>query len=240
MKISIRRLWVEWRGFITFIAIMLVFRSAIADWNQVPSGSMEPTLLPGDRIVVDKMAYDIRFPFTLTRIAAWSNPKRGDIVIFPSPIPTNCPPSEEPCPTSEQTWVKRVIGLPGDVVELRHNRLILNGTPAHYRRLNTDELARLPPYGDGSRLYVETIFGNSRMVRLRRSTGGRTNYGPITVPDGRLFLMGDNRDNSNDSRSRLGMVERHRVTGRAFAVAFSLDYDQAYMPRPERFFADLR
>ena len=85
MQERLATLWREWRGFALFVAVMLVFRSAIADWNQVPSGSMQPTILPGDRIVVDKLAYDLRVPFTLTRISQWSAPERGDVITFPSP-----------------------------------------------------------------------------------------------------------------------------------------------------------
>ncbi len=109
---------------------MVVFRSAIADWNQVPSGSMKPSILVGDRIVVDKLAYDLRIPFTLTRIARWGEPNRGDVVTFPSP-------------RDETLYVKRVIGIPGDTVELRHNRLFINGEEARYTELTPAEIAAL-------------------------------------------------------------------------------------------------
>ncbi|MFV2089891.1 MAG: signal peptidase I, partial [Pseudomonadales bacterium] len=101
-------IWRDWQGFILFIAVMLIFRSAIADWNQVPSGSMVPTILVGDRIVVDKLAYDLRIPFTLQRIFRWGEPQRGDIVTFPSP-------------EDERLLVKRVIGIPGDEITLVDN-----------------------------------------------------------------------------------------------------------------------
>jgi len=75
----LRKFWLDWRGFFAFIAVMLIFRSAVADWNQVPSGSMKPTILIGDRILVDKLAYGLRVPFTLTGITSWSDPHRGDV-----------------------------------------------------------------------------------------------------------------------------------------------------------------
>ena len=121
------RPWQGWRGFFLFIAIMLVFRSAIADWNQVPSGSMKPSILVGDRIVVDKLAYDLRVPFTLRRLARWAEPRRGDVVTFPSPI-------------DERLNVKRILGLPGDVVELRDNHLVINGQDADYAELSHSDV----------------------------------------------------------------------------------------------------
>ena len=125
---KLKKIFVEWRGFFVFIVVMLLFRSAIADWNQVPTGSMKPSILDGDRIVVDKLAYDLRVPFTLTRIAKWSDPERGDIVTFPSPV-------------NENLFVKRVVGIPGDIVELRQNQLYVNEIKATYEEVPED-LAR--------------------------------------------------------------------------------------------------
>ena len=119
MSDRLHGIWRDWRGFLLFIAVMLVFRSAIADWNQVPSGSMQPTILIGDRIVVDKLAYDLRIPFTLRRLARWHEPERGDVVTFPSP-------------KNEQLLVKRIVGIPGDVVSLSDNVLTINGEQASY------------------------------------------------------------------------------------------------------------
>lgn len=207
---------------------MLVFRSAVADWNQVPSGSMKPSILAGDRIVVDKLAYDLRVPFTLLRLAHWDDPRRGDIVTFPSPA-------------DERLFVKRVIGVPGDVIELDANRLVVNGEAARYTPLTDREISTLVEHGSGHYHYFyEEIGGDRRVVMFneypRRSRHG--NFGPVRVPDGHYFMLGDNRDNSGDSRV-IGLVSRDRILGRAHAIAFSLDYDHYYLPRSGRFFTDL-
>jgi signal peptidase I len=222
------RVWREWRGFALFIAVMLVFRSAIADWNQVPSGSMKPSILVGDRIVVDKLAYDLRVPFTLQRIAWFSEPRRGDVVTFPSPV-------------DERLFVKRVIGLPGDTVELRENSLVVNGETARYRPLAAEEIGDLAL--EGKRHYEflhEDVAGTSHVVMLRRSRvgSGYDSFGPVRVPDGHYLMLGDNRDDSGDFR-KIGWVARERILGRAEAIAFSLDYDHHYAPRFDRFFASL-
>nr|BAH89740.1 signal peptidase I [uncultured bacterium]BAH90542.1 signal peptidase I [uncultured bacterium] len=221
-------LWRDWRGFVLFIAIMLIFRSAIADWNQVPSGSMQPTILIGDRIVVDKLAYDLRIPFTLRRLARWHEPERGDVVTFPSP-------------KDEQLLVKRIVGIPGDVVSLRNNELTINGVTASYATLEGEAV----PVGSvsgprGCRFLRESILGDERMIMLEPPSlaSGVTSFGPVTVPDGEYLMLGDNRDNSHDSRY-IGFVARERILGRAETVAFSLDYDNYYRPRSDRFFAPL-
>ena len=228
MEERLRKLWREWRGFALFVAVMLVFRSAIADWNQVPSGSMQPTILPGDRIVVDKLAYDLRVPFTLTRISQWSAPERGDVITFPSPL-------------DERLFVKRVVGMPGDTVELRRNRLIINGTAATYDALTEEEIRTLPIRPSANyRVYRETVLGSSRIIMVRKAPidRGYSSFGPVVVPDDHYLVLGDNRDNSGDFR-RIGPVARERVLGRAHAIAFSLNYDNYYAPRVGRFFTDL-
>ncbi len=228
MNDRLQTIWRDWRGFVLFIAVMLVFRSAIADWNQVPSGSMQPTILIGDRIVVDKLAYDLRIPFTLHRLASWHEPERGDVVTFPSP-------------KDEQLLVKRIIGIPGDVVSLRNNVLTINGETASY---TTMEGEVVPPGSISGpypfRFLAESILGSTRMIMLESGSlaAGTTSFGPVTVPEGHYVMLGDNRDNSHDSRY-IGFVARDRILGRAERVAFSLDYDNYYRPRSERFFAPL-
>lgn len=219
-----RRLWREWRGFVLFVGVMLVFRSAVADWNQVPTGSMLPSILVGDRIVVDKLAYDLRLPFTLLRLATWHAPQRGDVVTFTSP-------------ENDQLLVKRIIGVPGDEVALDHNRLTVNGVEAHYEPVLAG--AAPMPLRPGYAMYRESLLGSERYVMLRDSN--RTMAGTFSttrVPDGHYLMLGDNRDNSRDSRT-IGPVPRERILGQAKAIAFSLDYDNHYAPRMDRFLADL-
>lgn len=218
----------EWRGFLLFIVVMLVFRSAIADWNQVPSGSMVPSIYIGDRILVDKLAYDLRFPFTLHRLATWSAPERGDIVTFTSP-------------QDGRLLVKRVIGVPGDVVSLNHNVLTINGETARYSELDERDLKDLPVTQPGRyRFLSERILGDERHIMLSRGQYASPfgNFGPVTVPADQFLVLGDNRDNSRDSRF-IGLISRELILGRAERVAFSLDYDHYYRPRTDRFFTAL-
>ena len=227
MKEKLGRFWLEWRWFFLFIAVMLPFRSTIADWNQVPSGSMKPSILAGDRIVVDKLAYDLRVPFTDLRLLRWSAPARGDVVIFDNPI-------------DGRLFVKRVVAVPGDVVELRRNRLVVNGERADYAPLTAAEIGELPVESpERYRFFHENLLGSSRVVMVRRDTGG--GYGqlaPTRVAPGTYWMMGDNRDNSSDSRV-IGAIERDAIYGRAHAIAFSVDYERYYAPRLSRFFTDL-
>src|SRR5678809_645939 len=123
------RAW--WRARLRPIVIIAVavfcIRSSFADWNDVPSGSMKPTILEGDRVYVNKLAYDLKFPFTTWHLFEWANPQRGDIVVFYSPY-------------DGKRLVKRVIGLPGDTIELSNDKLILNGVALEYQRFASDEL----------------------------------------------------------------------------------------------------
>ena len=209
---------------------MGTFRSAIADWNDVPTGSMRPTILDGDRIFLNKMAYDLRVPFVGWRITWRSDPARGDIIIFPSPA-------------DGRRLVKRVIGLPGDRIEILGDRVYVNGESATYREIDSaDELVSLPDDERRSRRFFrERLPGQAdagHVISLHRGRpAGR--FGPYVVPPGHYFCMGDNRHNSFDSRG-FGAIDRETVRGRALAVAASVDPDHRYMPRWERFFHKLR
>lgn len=222
------RIWREWRAFLLFVAVMLLFRSAIADWNQVPTGSMIPSIYVGDRIVVDKLAYDLRLPFTLARIATWSEPQRGDVITFNSP-------------EDNRLLVKRVIGLPGDEIKLRDNVLSINGIRASYEPMTSEELAGVPVTQTSRNQFLrESILGNERLIMLHDGhyASPASNFGPVVVPPERYLVLGDNRDNSRDSRF-IGFIDRRLILGRAESVAFSLDYDNYYRPRADRFFTDL-
>ncbi|SAL23304.1 signal peptidase I [Caballeronia udeis] len=218
------RLWRENRNLIAFLVLMALFRSAIADWNVVPSGSMLPTIREGDRIVVDKMAYDLRVPFTHIAIAHLHDPQRGDIVTVDSSA-------------AHELIVKRLIGLPGDVVAMRDNVLYINGKRAGYQPVDITGVE-----GDASSPgeYLDEKLGHvTHVVRLSvLAPSPRRSFGPVTVPKGEYLMLGDNRDDSADSRY-FGFFPRNELMGRATRVAYSLDPDRHHMPRLDRFGARL-
>ena len=159
MSKRLAKFWRDWRGVVLFIAIMLVFRSAVADWNQVPSGSMKPGILDGDRIVVDKLAWGLRVPFTDTRLTQWGHPQRGDVVTFENPV-------------DGRLFVKRVVAVPGDEVEWRRRELTINGERASYTPLSEGEVAALTiKRSPRQRFYRETLLGRSRVVMLHAEPG---------------------------------------------------------------------
>ena len=212
----------ELRVFLIMILVVSSLRSALADWNDVPTGSMKPTIQEGDRVVVNKLAYDLKIPFTMVEVAKWGDPKRGDIVVLFSPL-------------DNVRLVKRVIGLPGDRVYLRDNALFINGKPV----TNPPESDPIFDNEQGSVFIAdENLDGRRHSVMFTPQIPAVRSFGPVIVPAGRYFVMGDNRDNSNDSRY-IGMIERRRIVGRALAVAFSLDRNHWFVPRLGRFFTKL-
>ena len=221
LRARMRAVWRDWRGFIIFLVVMFTFRSAIADWNDVPSGSMLPTILIGDRIVVDKLAYDLKFPFTTARVATWGQPQRGDIVVFYSPA-------------DGVRLVKRVIGLPWDVIGMLNNRLVVNGERVQYEPRGVSEGSE----AGVQELRLERLDGKSHMMMVTPARPSLVSFAPVRVPPEAYLVMGDNRDNSNDSRF-IGFIPRGEILGRASRVAFSLDPDRWYAPRTDRFLAQL-
>jgi len=227
IKVWVVRAWRDWLRSIVFIVLAVTaFRSAVADWNDVPTGSMKPTILEGDRIVVNKLAYDLKIPYTRVRIAQWGDPDRGDIVVLSSPA-------------DGKRLVKRVIGLPGDTIAMDRNRLVVNGVPVTYSPLDPALAIAFHPHGDRRVLAAEELDGNQHAMMI--TPGARTlqSFGPVEVPEGQYFLMGDNRDESFDSRY-FGFVDRQRIVGRALAVAGSVNPDNHFWPRWQRFFTGLK
>ncbi|HEX7026459.1 MAG TPA: signal peptidase I [Gammaproteobacteria bacterium] len=213
MKDRLGKIWQGNRFFICFIVLMCLFRSAVADWNSVPTGSMLPTIVEGDRIFVDKLAYDVRLPFTHVSLLKLADPQRGDIIVFDSEV-------------MNKRLVKRVVGIPGDVVEMRNNILRINGEQLVYRDMPA-------PAPDTDRL--ENLLGVKHGVRIHNFRSG---FHPVTVPEGHYLVLGDNRDNSADSRV-IGFVPRHEIVGRSRSVVISFNYENFYLPRPGRFFQSL-
>lgn len=209
----------EIKVFLVMILIISSLRSALADWNDVPTGSMKPTIQEGDRVVVNKLAYDLKVPFTMIELAKWSDPKRGDIVVLFSP-------------EDGQRLVKRVVAVPGDKIEMRDEQLLVNGQAAQWKPIGMSYV----PYQGPVAIFDESLAGKTHKIML--TTNGRSDratFGPQTVPPGQYYVMGDNRDNSKDSRY-IGYIERRRIVGKALAVAFSLDRDRYFVPRLDRFF----
>jgi signal peptidase I len=176
---------------------------------------------------VNKLAYDLKVPYTTWRLAEWSEPERGDVVVFYSPA-------------DGIRLVKRVVAVSGDTIELRNEQLIINGQEAQYEPLDESIAEQLPaeqrPHFS---MKVEKLGGESHPIMTKPELyRAMRSFGPVTVPEGQYFMMGDNRDNSNDSRY-FGSVPRKLILGKASAVAVSVDVNNYFWPRWGRFFSKL-
>lgn len=203
---NIRQIIRENRGFILFIFLMFATRSSFADWYLVPTGSMQPTIVEGDRILVNKMAYRLELPFTDISLMETGSPERGDIVVFNSQAADN-------------RLVKRLIGLPGDKIAMRNNRLFINGTALAYETL------------DGR--VTEQLDKINHQLQFIAAERPADNFAPVIVPEAHYLVLGDNRNNSADSRF-IGFIPAAELQGKAIKVLVSLDPDNYYLPRTER------
>ena len=226
-RASARYFWREWiRPLALPLLLIACAKSALADINYVPSGSMKPTILEGDVVFINKLAYDLRVPFTAVRLARWADPARGDIVVCYSP-------------EDNMRLVKRVIGLPGDTVELRNNVLFINGVAQRYEPLPEKVTRDLPPAERAKALFArEHIDKHAHGVMSLPWVPAWRNFGPLLIPGHSYFVMGDNRDNSKDSRM-FGFVPRREIMGEAKGVFVSADLDHMLRPRFGRFFSAL-
>jgi signal peptidase I len=222
-----RALWVNWiRPLALPFVLVTAAKSAFADINYVPSGSMEPTILPGDVVFINKLAYDLRVPFTTLRLARWSEPAHGDIVVCFAP-------------DDGTRLVKRVVGVPGDTIELRHDTLFLNGIAQTYAPLAPAATRDLDPRERAAaRFASETLGTRAHAVMALPAVPARRDFGPTKLSAGQYFMMGDNRDNSRDSRY-FGIMPRAEIIGEVKAVAVSGDLDHWLRPRFDRFFHGL-
>jgi signal peptidase I len=207
----------ENRGFLVFLLCFGVFRTAVADWNPIPSASMRPTLLEGDVVLVNRLAYDLKLPLTDRVIAPLAEPQRGDVVTFSSPA-------------DGVRLIKRLIALPGDRVELRDEQLIVNGMAARYEKL--DVVTGAP--NDSAVRATESFDQTRRTIQVMPGRFALRSFGPLVVPEGHYFFLGDNRDNSADSRF-FGPVPRHLLIGRAHRILASADILGGWQLRLDRF-----
>ena len=216
--------WVEYSiSFFPVILIVFLLRSFLVEPFKIPSSSMVPTLLVGDFILVNKYIYGIRLPVANRKLIEVARPERGDVMVFRYP--------EDP----SLDYIKRVVGVPGDRVEYRNKRVIINGTPVPTREMD-DYLSR--ERMQFSRRFVETLNGTEHEILLDEDSraafmpersfpfAGNCNYNTsglaCTVPPGHYFVMGDNRDNSSDSRV-WGFVPDDNIVGKAFFIWLNLN-----------------
>ena len=189
------------------VAIALLLRAFVVEAFQIPSGSMIPTLEVGDHIFVAKFSYGLSIPFTDKKVFEYAQPKRGDVIVFKFPQDHNT------------DYIKRVVGLPGDRLELRQNELFINDRPMpreHAGAYSYGEAGREPRDCD---LWYETLDGK-RHQEIQEVGHMPASFGPIVVPEGNVFVMGDNRDNSSDSRV-WGPVKHDLIKGKALIVWWS-------------------
>lgn len=209
-----------------FVALLLALfiRTFIVQAFKIPSGSMIPTLLIGDHILVNKFVYGIPIPFTNKKLVEFKQPERGEVIVFRYP--------REP----DKDFIKRVVGVPGDTVAMDDGVLYINGHPIPRIPKGTFAYAS-SERGGGEvhlRLYQEHLDGTIHEVLYNETPQllGEHDFGPIDVPPGMLFVMGDNRDYSNDSRA-WGFLPIENVEGRAIAIYWSWDA-LAFRPRFDR------
>jgi len=196
------------RSFFPIILIVLLLRSFLVEPFRIPSGSMIPTLQVGDFILVNKYSYGIRLPLLGSKIIDIDEPKRGDIVVFRFP--------EDP----SIDYIKRVIGLPGDHISYIDKTVYVNGEPARQEPLGTYTGTGSGLRMSGASHRIEHLDGVDHEILIR--TMRRSASGEFDVPAGRYFVMGDNRDNSNDSRF-WGTVPEENLVGKAFMIWMNWD-----------------
>ncbi len=231
---------VFWENFLSLaLALLIVFmiRSSIIEAFKIPSGSMIPTLLVGDHIFVNKFAYGLKVPFSdlifdnaITLIPREA-PKRGDIVVFKYPKDESF------------YYIKRVIGVPGDIIEIRNKLLYINNEAVKRDPLSRDEsqkiitsLEDLKYLKNDLELFNEHLSSADHVMMINRNNFATESFGPVTVPPENLFVMGDNRDSSNDSRY-WGYVPFRNVKGKALVIWLSVWLgfsDGKYYFRPSR------
>ena len=221
MKHVANRIWREWiRPFALVIFIMAPLKSAVADWNWVPTGSMKPSILEGELVFVNKLAYDLKLPFTTLHLSTWANPLRGDVVVFFSP-------------KDGTRLVKRVVGLPGDTVELRNDILFLNGVLQQYSLTDSAPFLRDVFEDQSPVVAIEHLASCDHYIMALPNRGALRTFGPVVVPADNYFMMGDSRDNSADSRY-IGPVPREKIVGRVPRVLLSFDPARYFVPRLQR------
>ncbi len=202
--------WIE--PFLIAAVIALFIRQFGVEAFKIPSGSMKPTLTIGDHLLVNKFVYGPRIPFADSRIFAWQEPKRGEIIVFKYPE------------DEKKDFIKRVVGLPGDKIEIKNGRLLINEQPVKTteKDLYTDKKQMGDRYYEIKAQLLEEQLGTVKHeIQYYKNQSGY-DFGPILVPKESVFVMGDNRDDSQDSRF-WGFVNYKKIIGRALIIYWSWD-----------------
>ncbi len=213
------------------ILAVMIIRTFIFEPFRIPSGSMVPTLLIGDHVVVTKFSYGLWLPFLSTEVLDFGDPERGDIIVFKYP--------RDP----SMNYIKRVVAIPGDRIRVRDNRVILNGEEQQAVSLGNFDFIDDDCYAHSERYYREKLGAIDHPMLTNPGLGGPLSDVPdteIVVPPGNVFVMGDNRDNSEDSR-RWGFVRFDQIKGKAHRIWLSWDGCAGSVGeiRTDRFFRDL-
>jgi signal peptidase I len=208
------------RNFLLFLLLFGIFRTAVADWNPIPSGSMRPNLLEGDVVFVNRVAFDLKVPLTDRIVAHIGEPQRGDIVTFSSP-------------KDGTRLIKRIAAVPGDMIAMRGKKLIVNGREASY-----EPTATVTEDVNGTPLQAlrmtERSGAQTHTIQWLPQIAARDNFGPVQIPPDQFLMLGDNRDDSADSRY-IGLVPRKMLIGRAVRILVSADIKGNWAPRFDRF-----
>ncbi len=220
-KRSFYKEWIE--PFLIAAVVALFIRQFIVEAFKIPSGSMIPTLTIGDHLLVNKFLYGPRIPFTDLRFFRWKEPKRGDIIVFKYPE------------DEDKNFIKRIIGLPGDKIEIRRGVLRINDQPVtltEARPSGGGAAREAAASANGQRLFEEDLGAVRHQVQYLYDQQER-NFGPVTIPPEQVFVMGDNRDNSQDSRV-WGFVHFDKILGKALIIYWSWDGNEGRWLRWER------
>ncbi len=230
-RISGSGAWENFRAILVTVVLFLAIRTFLVEAYRIPSGSMIPTLLVGDWLFVNKLAYGPHVPFTSINLPGYDDPERGDVVVFVSPVQIDQP--EDPTPT----LVKRLVALAGDTVWMRAGLFYLNGEPQPQ-----SAEAQRNPRADGG--FSHPLFQWQHQFEVHGIAAGEPpvsptldDWGPLIVPAGHLFMLGDNRYDSKDGRY-WGMVPRENLRGRPIFVYYSYNADDSDRALP--FITDIR
>ncbi|RKZ20456.1 signal peptidase I [bacterium] len=205
------RLKGEIAGYARAILLILFLRGFVIQAFRVPTGSMEDTILIGDFLLVNRLSYGIRIPFTTRFLWMYRTPRKGEIVIFTNPY-------------GGENFVKRCVGLPGDTIEIKHKILYVNGKPQEEPYVSHRDPVEYPPLAIPPSIYQKEWEKGSF-----RNAGGyvRDNFGPVVVPEGTIFVMGDNRDNSWDSRF-MGPIPLRYIVGTPLFIYWSWNLSSSF------------